>query len=322
MKKWILTIALIGTGFSLWAQQGIQYSLYMLNRFNFNPAYAGLDYFLSTNAVYRRQWVDLPESPTNASVNVHMPLYIARGGIGIQFETDQIGVQQSTLLQIAYNYQVEVGDGLLSLGIAGGWLQRSLDGSRIRTPGGIYDETGGIFDHQDGILPLTEETGQTPTFDAGIYYKSEWLEGGFSVRNLTEPTIALTDLNIQTTRTYIGTLTATFDVGYSLAIQPSALVRSDLTETQTEVSVLGVYENTFLAGASVRGYNTNSLDAVVILGGWNISEGLRLAYAYDLTLSELSNVSSGSHEIMLSYRLNQPIGQGRPPRIIYHPRAF
>lgn len=323
MKNWILAALFFGVSLATgWSQQGIQYSLYMLNRFNYNPAYAGMDYALSANAVYRKQWVNIPQSPSNASINVHMPFYIARGGLGIQFESDLIGVQQSTLVQLAYNYQLEVGDGILSLGVAGGLLQRSIDGNRIRTPDGIYDDSNGLFDHMDGILPLTEESGQTPTFDAGIYYKSEWLEGGLSVRNLVEPTIGLSTLDIQVARNFFGTATATIDLGYTLSLQPSVMVRSDLTQTQTEVSVLGVYEDTFMLGGSVRGYNTSSLDAVAIIGGWNINESLRLAYAYDLTISNLNSVSNGSHEIMLGYRLNKTIGQGRPPRIIYHPRAF
>lgn len=304
------------------AQQGIQYSLYMMNRFNYNPAYAGLDYAISLNGTYRKQWVDLPGSPANSSINAHMPLYIARGGLGIQLETDLIGVQESTWVQMAYNYQLELGNGILSLGLGAGLLQRSLDGSQIRTPDGSYDETNGVIIHNDQLLPLTEESGQSPTFDVGIYYKGEVFEGGISVRNLTEPAIGLTTLDIQTTRTFFATFSAQLDLGYTIALQPSFMVRSDLVETQTEISLLGVYNQQFAAGASLRGYSTNSLDAMAVIGAWNVNENLRLAYAYDLTISALNNVSNGSHEIMLNYRINKTIGQGRPPKIIYHPRAF
>ena len=304
------------------AQQGIQYSLYMMNRFNYNPAYAGLDYDININGTYRQQWVDLPGSPTSTAINAHMPLYIARGGLGFQLETDQIGVQKSTLIQLAYNYQLEIGNGVLALGLGAGFLQRSLDGSMIRTPDGIYDESNGIINHNDGLLPVSEENGQRPVFDVGVYYKGEWLEGGVSVRNVTEPSIGLTSLDIQTTRTYFATFSANVDVGYSFALQPSFMIRSDILQTQTEISVLGVYEQKYGIGGSLRGYNSNSLDAVAIIGAWNISDGLRLAYAYDLTISSLNNVSNGSHELLLTYRLNKTIGQGRPPRIIYHPRAF
>ena len=305
-----------------YAQQGIQYSLYMLNRFNYNPAYAGLDYDINLNGTYRQQWVDLPGSPTNAAINVHMPLYIARGGIGFQLETDQIGVQKSTFIQFAYNYQLEIGNGVFSLGLGAGILQRALDGSKIRTPDGIYDESNGIINHNDGLLPVTNENGQKPVFDIGVYYKGEWLEGGISVRNITEPAISLTSLDIQTTSTYFASLSANVDMGYSFMLQPSFMVRSDLLQTQTEISVLGIYDQKYGIGASLRGYNSNSLDAIVVIGAWNISDGLRLGYAYDLTVSSLNNVSNGSHELLLTYRLNKTIGQGRPPKIIYHPRAF
>ena len=59
-------------------QQPSQYSLYMLNKMNFNPGYAGLDHSLSFTGVFRKQWVDLPESPTTQNMTVHMPLYIAK----------------------------------------------------------------------------------------------------------------------------------------------------------------------------------------------------------------------------------------------------
>ena len=56
------------------------------------------------------------------------------------------------------------------------------------------------------------------------------------------------------------------------------------------------------------------------MGGFKLSEKITLAYAYDLTLSELSQVSNGSHEIMINYNLGKALGKGKPPRIIYNPR--
>ncbi|MFQ5447342.1 MAG: type IX secretion system membrane protein PorP/SprF, partial [Saprospiraceae bacterium] len=62
--------------------------------------------------------------------------------------------------------------------------------------------------------------------------------------------------------------------------------------------------------------------AIAVLAGFKLSESIKLAYAYDFTLSNLSTVSSGSHEIMLNYNLGKPIGKGRPPKIIYNPRSL
>jgi hypothetical protein len=98
------------------------------------------------------------------------------------------------------------------------------------------------------------------------------------------------------------------------------LLKSDLVETQIEFSTIARYNDNIFGGVSFRGYNSNSFDAVVILAGYKLNENLTLSYAYDITLSGLSEVSRGSHEIMLNYNLNKNIGKGRLPKIIYNPR--
>jgi hypothetical protein len=37
-------------------------------------------------------------------------------------------------------------------------------------------------------------------------------------------------------------------------------------------------------------------------------------------MSGLQEVTDGSHEVMLNFNLNKPIGKGKPPKIIYNPR--
>ncbi|NJO86582.1 MAG: type IX secretion system membrane protein PorP/SprF [Lewinella sp.] len=79
-------------------------------------------------------------------------------------------------------------------------------------------------------------------------------------------------------------------------------------------------DNIFL-GASFRGYNDSTTDAVVLLGGLNVSSQITLAYGYDLSLSPLRNVQNGSHEVVLKYNLGKSIGAGLPPPIIFNPRT-
>jgi len=56
--------------------------------------------------------------------------------------------------------------------------------------------------------------------------------------------------------------------------------------------------------------------------GFKLNDHISLAYAYDFTLSAINQVSNGSHEVMLSYDLNKPLGVGRPPKVIYNPRSL
>ena len=320
MKQLFTTLILIAFAYSLQAQQAAQYSLYMFNKLNYNPSYAGLDHSLSATGIYRKQWQGLEGSPTTQSFNVHMPLYMIGGGIGINVENDVLGAERLTTATLAYSWQRDIGNGIFAAGLSGGIVQRSLDGAKLRTPDGNYLED--VPDHADNILPIGTATASVPSFSAGVYYQSEKFEVGLAARHLAEQSAELGLLNLKLTRNYFFNFGLNLDVSRSVSIHPSLLVKSDFVQTQTEISTLVRYNDNIFLGGSFRGYNTNSIDAVVILAGFKLSEKITLAYAYDLTLSELSVVSNGSHEIMLNYNLNKRIGAGKPPRIIYNPRLL
>jgi type IX secretion system PorP/SprF family membrane protein len=305
----------------LYAQQPAQYSLYMLNKLQQNPAYAGLDNSLVATGVFRKQWTGLEGSPTTQALNVHLPIYYLNSGFGLKFENDVLGASKHLALTGTYSYQLVVGEGILSFGLEGGIVQRSLDGEKIRTPEGVYQGPD-AFNHNDQILPLGLETAMTTTFGAGVYYQGERLEVGISAQNLSESEAQFSTLDIQLRRFFTLMGSYSFDVGRSFTIHPSLLVRSDLNQTQTDVSVIARYNENFFGGLGFRGYNTESIDAATLIAGFNLSTNLSLAYAYDLTLSNLNTVSTGSHEILITYNLNKVFGKGLPPRIIYNPRSL
>lgn len=318
----LFTILILLFTFSLaQAQQPAQYSLYMLNPMAWNPAYVGMDKSLSITGVFRKQWTNLPGSPTTENLSAHMPVYYLGGGMGINVENDELGVERFTAASLAYALHKDLGGGILSIGASGGMVQLTLDGSKIRTPDGEYFEPGN-FTHQDDLLPLGSESATAVTFHAGVYFANDWLEAGFSARNITEPTTEFSTLSLPLNRSLNFNIGFHFNVFENFSLHPYALVRSDLKQTQTDFSVIIRYNDNIFGGASLRGYNSNSLDAVALLAGFKLSEKLTLAYGYDLTLSNLNTVSNGSHEISLNYNLNKIIGKGRPPKIIYNPRSL
>ena len=112
------------------------------------------------------------------------------------------------------------------------------------------------------------------------------------------------------------------EISRKLSLHPSVLVRSDAVQTQTDFSLTAKFNDNIFGGVSLRGYNSESIDAAAILAGFRLSEKTTFMYAYDMTLSGLRDVSNGSHEVGLRYNLNKPIGAGRLPRIIYNPRSL
>ena len=323
MKKIFTTIFLFAFAIASQAQQAAQYSLYMWNKHAFNPAYAGMENSLSITGVYRSQWANLPGNPVSQAVNAHAPFYFAGGGVGISLENQTLGSWKQTTTALSYDYQMVVNNsGVLSLGLSAGFIQRQFDGTLARTPQGLFDDEGNYLGHSETTLPFTIETGSAPTFSFGAFYQGEKLEVGISATNLAENEISLSTISFVPERTYYLYTGYSLDLSRKIQLRPSLLVKSDVYQTQVDISLVARYNENIFAGATFRGYDSNSQDALALIGGVKLNEKISFGYAYDLTLSGLSNVNNGTHEILLNYNLGKQIGQGKPPIIIYNPRSL
>ncbi len=322
-KTYLYLLFIIGIISNSEAQQLSLYNFYMLNPYQYNPAYAGMDESLSMTGIYRLQWVNFEGAPETQALNAHMPLYYTGGGIGLNFENESIGANEQMSFSASYSQRVSVGEeSVLALGFSAGFIQRRLDGSILRAPDGDYQE-GGVFTHNDDNLPLGGVSGMTPNFSAGLYFKTPAFEIGAAIQNLLEPSIDYgfsSPSDFRYKRNYTVNTMLNLPLSDVLELYPSALMRTDGVQLQLEATARFSYLDTFFGGASVRGNDSNTLDAVVILAGMRLNQNFTLGYGYDLSLNGLRNANDGSHEIMLNFNLNKPIGKGKLPKIIYNPR--
>ena len=310
-----MSVATIG-----FAQQATQYSMYMLNQSQFNPAFAGMSGALEFNGVFRRQWAGLTGSPSQQVLTAHMPLYFLSSGVGLVFENDLIGARQYSKMNLQWSYQLPMGSATLSLGASAGLTQLIWDGSKLRTPGGTYD--GSIFSHEDDILPTSRIGGLAPNFGVGVFYKTEQLELSLSANNISESSIVLDEAQLYLPRHLFFYASYKYDLTGMITLQPSVMVKSELVNYQTDVSARFIYDDQFFFGGGFRGFNPNSFDAIGIMGGWQVNQRLQIAYNYDISISEISDVNDGSHEILLKYRVGKEFGKGKLPKVIYNPRFY
>ncbi|MDX1477582.1 MAG: PorP/SprF family type IX secretion system membrane protein [Saprospiraceae bacterium] len=311
----ILTLCCSG---DLAAQHTPQYSLYMLDRYQFNPAYAGMDASLSINAAYRTQWVDLPGNPVQEHINAHMPLYLLNGAVGVKLMHETIGAENTVRASVSYNYVLEGNFGLISAGVSAGIIQKSLDGALLRAPDGEYE--GPTIIHNDPNLPIGLVRGIKPLVAAGAYYIGDQFEAGISVTDVSFGALEFDGIRFSGRPALVAFGEYYLEGLEGFDIYPTFLLRSDLSQTQVEVAVRGVYDDFLSAGVGLRGYSTHTLDAVVLFAGLKLSEHVSMAYGFDLTISPLSQATRGTHEVVLKYNLNKIIGAGLPPPVIYSPR--
>lgn len=319
LRSLVVVFCLLAGGLN--AQQLPQYSLYFLDPVQFNPAAAGLDNTLVATGGYRSQWSGLPGNPVGQRLSAHLPLNIIRSGIGFSGEIDELGARRYTRLGLDYNFQLQRRSSKLSLGLTLRMNQLRLDGSALRTPEGIYTSEPNVLIHNDVLLPEGPISAQQFSVGAGLFYRSGRLDAGISAVHLNAPTLELAAINWDLQRQYNFYLRYAIDLFGSWTARPSVLLRSDGVQTQGEASLVFQRNDNIFLGTSLRGYNESTFDAVVILAGLKVSPKVSVAYAYDLTLSTLRNVQSGSHEIVIGYRLGTPIGAGSPPPIIFNPRT-
>ncbi len=326
MKQWYLLATLLSA--ALWsarAQQLPQYSLYMLNPYAYNPAYAGTLGTLIANGAYRQQWAGLEGAPEGQYLDAHLPLLFLRGGVGVRFSNDKIGPHRVTQAALHYAYHLDIGrTALLSLGIGVGYTQYFLDGAKLRTPDGTY-EPGGSFTHNDPLFPEGRVRAGSPLTEFGAFFREQKWEVGIAVLPAYVPILRVREqggFQVRRVPQYLCTGAYRWALSERLAFIPSFLLKFDPAATQVEISAtLRWQENTF-AGSSFRGFTSTSRDAVVVFGGLRVTDKLSLAYAYDIPLSSLALAHRGSHEVLLRYDLNRPIGTGQLPPIIYNPRFW
>jgi len=294
-----------------------------------NPAYAGLDNTLVATGVYRQQWSGLQGAPVTQHVNAHLPIYRISSGVGLKVENDVIGAHRTTQAVLSYSYQLPLGrEAVLSLGVGGGYLQYALDGAKLRAPQGTYAEPGtggGVFSHNDPRLPEGKIQAGAPVVEFGVFLQTPRLELGTAVQPVFAPVLRATstsDFALTPIRQYLAYASYRISPSDNLEIKPAFLTKTDITETQMEISTSLRWRENIFAGLSYRGFSASARDAAVLFGGFKLNEKTTLAYAFDIPLSPLQAVNRGSHELLLRYSLNKPIGTGKLPPIIYNPRFF
>ena len=301
------------------AQHDPQYSQFMFNKILYNPGFTGIDEVLNASFMGRNQWMGFDGQPVTQSVCVDAP--IPTGGLGLVFSNDVLGAQQTTSFTLNYAFRLMLDDGgSFALGLSGGYLQNTLNGNIYRAPDGSYE--GGNLIHNDDYIPTTKVSAGAFDLGLGIYLNMTNLYAGLSVTHILNPTtrfdIDMNTLEVEHSRNIYLMSGYNFELNNSMALRPSLLVKTDLIKTQVDLNAHIVYDGNLWGGVSYRGVTANSSDALILLAGINITNQISIGYSYDMTTSGIRNYSSGSHELIVKYKL-LALGK-KGAKLIYCPR--
>lgn len=296
MKRFLLFVILSVTCITtIRAQYEAQLSQYFFAMGYYNPAYAGTTGDLNILALHRQQWLGIKGAPKSFFVTADMPLKLGKTnhGVGLVVFTEGIGLFQNTHVAGQYAYKQKLFGGTLSAGIQIGIVNQSFDGT------GVYFPTTDYHQQEDQAIPRTQVSGMGLDMNFGLYYTHKKFYIGLGATHLTQPEIQLDEYAY----TYIsGTynLTGGYNIQFSnplYELQPSTFLKTDMQSFQADVTARLIYNKMFNGGLSWR---VN--ESVVVLLGATFGN-IRVGYAYDFPTTPLLKGSSGSHELMVSYKL-------------------
>jgi type IX secretion system PorP/SprF family membrane protein len=180
----------------------------------------------------------------------------------------------------------------LSFGMKGGVQLLNVDYTKLTTQ-----------NPNDNALNENINSRITPNIGAGIYvYNSDWYVG-FSAPNLlsTKHYNEASVSTVSSTTQFYLTGGMNFNVNENTKFKPAFLVSSVIgAPASIDLSLNFLFNNKFTTGFSYK-YNAS----VSGLIDFKVSNSFSLGYAYDLSTSDISYFSGGSHEVLLRYYFNR-----------------
>jgi type IX secretion system PorP/SprF family membrane protein len=310
MKKFIIALAFLVGLQNVNSQQDYQFTHYMFDNLSFNPGYAGLNQSICATMLFRQQWSGFNGSPTTGLINVHAPIQLLRGGIGLTYLNDQLGFEKNNIARLSYSYHQSIGIGTLGIGLSAGIVQKSLDATWI-TP----DQGAGYIDGTDPGIALSNASDMVPDFNLGLFYKTNSLFLGISSTHIGG--LEMDDLNVKNVHHYWITAGYNYDINPEWKLRPSTLIKSDGASTILDLNLNVLYRDMLWAGATYR-----LGDAIAPMLGYqhkfDNNATLRIGYSYGITTSQLGNYNNGTHDIMLNYCFD--LDKTPPPQKSKNPR--
>jgi type IX secretion system PorP/SprF family membrane protein len=258
-----------------------------------SPAATGLFHKQYATIGAKNQWAKLNGNPKDIYGIYEIKLSKLNGGIGVNYEYDNIGFSTTNKINLNYAYHHSISETkTLSIGTSLGLNVFEFEPSW--TPPDTYN---------DPSLP-TYQKDQTYNLNLGIMYKTPRFLIGFNTYQLTESTSR--KINFKNRREYYLTSSYSFNLGSNFELKPMINVILNNIDYIANINLIASYKKQFWGGLL---YQTSNASGLVV--GYDFKERYRVNYAIYKSNSALFNsktsinsFSAASHEFGIAFMLD------------------
>ena len=299
-KIYITTIVLSLFSIDAYGQDP-EFTQFYANPLYLIPAFAGTAHCPRVSLNYRNQWPGISGSFVTYSASYDQHVDALNGGLGLIVMNDRAGegTLNTTNVSGIYSYQLPVTRRFsIKAGLQATWAQKKVDWSKLTF--------GDMIDARRGFVYNTNEVKRDAPanyvdFSAGLLGFSDLYFFGVAVNHLTEPNESVikgeSPLPMKIT-IHGGAVIPLEGKGDAVAsLSPNVLIQ--MQEKFTQIN-FGMY---YSKGPIIGGLWYRNSDAFITLIGFQTGI-MKFGYSYDITISNLTNKTAGSHEFSLGLQFD------------------
>lgn len=285
-----LTLLLLaGTSISGFSQQDPVYTQYMNNLLAIQPAYAGISDALNFTGLSRAQWIGFDGAPNTNTLTISGPVPRFNVGLGFSIVNDTWGPIKQNGVYIDYAFRVKVsGNQFLSFGLKGGFNTYQANLTDLA-----------IWDSPDKVFAYDIKFKFLPNVGVGILWHSDRFFLGASSPKILKNNVESDD----GASVYHEVLHFYGMGGYVFFINDILKFKTTVLycwvqnlPSYTDISANFLLYDRVWVGATYRFKNSYGL-----IFQFSVNPQLKFGYSYDLMTYRPTQVSSGTHEFMISY---------------------
>lgn len=347
MKRSLLLTIPLFYAICVLGQQDPQYTQFMFNKQQYNPAFIGFHDFTCLSILGRKQYANYKDQTLEVQ-NLNgkpiqlagdqgsetftfafgMPLYIKNGikqkrigGLGASMYSDKVGYVSTNYYKAGFSVKRMLHHIQLGLGLHVGAMQK------------VIDLTGLKYKHpNDPKIPnLVNTSSINPNVGVGFWLNiPTWnnLSVGYAAQNLAGRPFTFANINALAPgwHQYIN-VEASFD--FIVPIRPYLLVKASQQKTLFQgnntadkagfanpdlaIGLVSDISQRFEVGIGMRA-STKTFESFNAILGMYLTPQLRLGYAYDMNATSLTNNHNNTHELSFNYCFGKQRLNGDDPR--------